>query len=181
MPMCACRATATSREGAFCDRDSRHTSPRACVASHPMDAPAPPGGAPRTRTLDVAVAAAEQVDFGALLLPDPILKGIRYGHNRVPRETVRWCGARTNYHAQRYGLDNTEPCAAQVDSHRPLRLRFAFHAAPNTSFNLISVFLTLPLVISASKPQLTQIRPCCAGQVWHRQDRRLRYHSTQSY
>ena len=54
-----------------------------------MDAPAPPGGAPRTRTQDVAVAAAEQVDFGALLLPDPILKGIRYGHNRVPREAVR--------------------------------------------------------------------------------------------
>lgn len=58
----------------FWDCDSRH----ACVASHPMDAPAPSGGVPRARTQDVAVAAAEQVDFGALLLPDPILKGIRY-------------------------------------------------------------------------------------------------------
>lgn len=33
----------------------------------------------RLRTLDIAVAPEEQVDFAALLLPDSILKGIRYG------------------------------------------------------------------------------------------------------
>lgn len=32
----------------------------------------------RTRTEDVSVASDERVDFSALLLPEAILKGIRY-------------------------------------------------------------------------------------------------------